>query len=368
MSGISSQFEFGSCLDYGSRATVGVGYGPAEDGLRARYAPASGGLYYLFLWDPQGSVQQRHTDDSYTGGYAAYDRSAFEGYGALRQANKGSTGAIVGQHDPVGFGGQCGYHTDTGLLCLTHRYYDPGTGKFLNRDPIGYGGGANLYGFCEGNPVNESDPSGDRPLTSTDYATIAKLQSGTRDAGDKALTASAVAQAGAAIKAAIIAVPTGSPDPPNLKAAFWAINNLGNSRYGFGGIVSSPPVNTIGIGSPKCNIFVANAYAIGAGLGYDGAGVPLSTTGFLRHKYPPVANAYNNGDLKIKHFVVDTTKISVGDIVAFGSSGEGGHVTLYLGGNILIYAGQFNVKLGSVGYVRADGHTNYPVTSRHYAP
>ena len=322
------------------------------------------------MYDPQGSVQQRHTDGSYTGGFAAYDRSTFEGYGALRQANKGSTGAIVGQHDPAGFGGQFGYYTDTetGLLCLTNRYYDPGTGKFINRDPIGYGGGANLYGFCEGNPVNESDPSGDRPLTSTDYATIAKLQSGTRDAGDKALTASAVAQAGAAIKAAIIAVPTGSPDPPNLKAAFWAINNLGNSRYGFGGIVSSPPVNTIGIGSPKCNIFVANAYAIGAGLGYDGAGVPLSTTGFLRHKYPPVANAYNNGDLKIKHFVVDTTKISVGDIVAFGSSGEGGHVTLYLGGNILIYAGQFNVKLGSVGYVRADGHTNYPVTSRHYAP
>ena len=49
---------------------------------------------------------------------------------------------------------------ETGLLCLTHRYYDPGTGKFLNRDPIGYQGGANLYGFCAGNPVNESDPDG----------------------------------------------------------------------------------------------------------------------------------------------------------------------------------------------------------------
>ena len=61
----------------------------------------------------------------------------------MRQANKGSTGAIVGQHDPAGFGGQFGYYTDTetGLLCLTHRYYDPGTGKFINRDPIGYAGG-----------------------------------------------------------------------------------------------------------------------------------------------------------------------------------------------------------------------------------
>ena len=61
-----------------------------------------------------------------------------------------------------GFGGQYGYYTDTetGLLCLTHRYYDPGTGKFINRDPIGYEGGMNLYGFADGNPVNESDPSG----------------------------------------------------------------------------------------------------------------------------------------------------------------------------------------------------------------
>ena len=129
------------------------------DGWRAR---KQGGIVYQFVYDPQGSVQQRHTDGSYTGGYAAYDRSTFEGYGALRQANKGSTGAIVGQHDPAGFGRQFGYYTDTetGLLCLTHRYYDPGTGKFINRDPIGYQGGANLYGFCEGNPINWSDPSG----------------------------------------------------------------------------------------------------------------------------------------------------------------------------------------------------------------
>ncbi len=65
-------------------------------------------------------------------------------------------------HDPAGFGGQFGYYTDreTGLLCLTHRYYDAGTGRFINRDPLGYAGGANLYGFCGDNPVNEMDPSG----------------------------------------------------------------------------------------------------------------------------------------------------------------------------------------------------------------
>jgi len=61
--------------------------------------------------------------------------------------------------------GQHGYYTNTGtgLLCLTHRYYDAGTGRFVTHDPIGYKGGINLYGFAGNNPVNESDPNGFSP-------------------------------------------------------------------------------------------------------------------------------------------------------------------------------------------------------------
>jgi RHS repeat-associated protein len=39
---------------------------------------------------------------------------------------------------------------------MGHRYYDPGTGRFLTRDPAGYGGGMNLYGYADGNPVSPS--------------------------------------------------------------------------------------------------------------------------------------------------------------------------------------------------------------------
>ncbi len=35
---------------------------------------------------------------------------------------------------------------ETGLLCLTHRYYDTGTGRFLTRDSKATAGGLNLYG------------------------------------------------------------------------------------------------------------------------------------------------------------------------------------------------------------------------------
>jgi uncharacterized protein RhaS with RHS repeats len=40
------------------------------------------------------------------------------------------------------------------------RVYDPDTGTFLQTDPI-QGGGANAYGYTDGDPVNETDLSGD---------------------------------------------------------------------------------------------------------------------------------------------------------------------------------------------------------------
>jgi RHS repeat-associated protein len=45
------------------------------------------------------------------------------------------------------------------VLC-GHRYYDPATGRWLTRDPIGYNGGVNLYGYVGGDPVNGSDSWG----------------------------------------------------------------------------------------------------------------------------------------------------------------------------------------------------------------
>ncbi len=68
--------------------------------------------------------------------------------------------------DPyAGFGAQWGYYTDveTGFQLLGHRYYDAGTGRFVTRDPIGYDGGINLYGYVGNSPTGWIDPEGLKP-------------------------------------------------------------------------------------------------------------------------------------------------------------------------------------------------------------
>ena len=48
----------------------------------------------------------------------------------------------------------------TGLVHFRMRWYDPETGRWLSKDPIGLSGGLNLYAFCEGDPVNFIDELG----------------------------------------------------------------------------------------------------------------------------------------------------------------------------------------------------------------
>ena len=57
------------------------------------------------------------------------------------------------------------YDTETGLYYLKSRYYDPQTGRFISMDDISYLdpetiGGANLYAYCNNNPIKYIDPNG----------------------------------------------------------------------------------------------------------------------------------------------------------------------------------------------------------------
>ena len=71
------------------------------------------------------------------------------------------------------YGGGWGY--ESGLISLSgvnpnlppitlqhvgERWYQPGIGRFVQRDPIGINGGLNVYLYCAGNPLGRIDPLG----------------------------------------------------------------------------------------------------------------------------------------------------------------------------------------------------------------
>ena len=60
-------------------------------------------------------------------------------------------------YNPMRYCGEY-YDTETGLIYLRARYYDPSIGRFISEDPIK--DGTNWYVYCSNNPVAFIDPSG----------------------------------------------------------------------------------------------------------------------------------------------------------------------------------------------------------------
>jgi RHS repeat-associated protein len=61
------------------------------------------------------------------------------------------------------------YHAPSGLNLTLNRAYSPTLGRWLNRDPIEEEGGVNLYDYCDNDPVNLNDPSGQSVITIPKY-------------------------------------------------------------------------------------------------------------------------------------------------------------------------------------------------------
>lgn len=112
--------------------------------------PTSGtSTFYLF--DERGNTIQR-LNSSQT--ILSHHRT--DAYGLT------TTNVAVANDPFVGMGAQYGYYYESslGMFYLTNRYYDPTNARFITRDPIGYSGGMNLYGYVGGNPIMRVDPRG----------------------------------------------------------------------------------------------------------------------------------------------------------------------------------------------------------------
>jgi RHS repeat-associated protein len=178
-------------LTYNSRnqltSAAGTTYTYDAEGRRRTLTDATGTTRDTI--DPSGKLLVR-THPNGTKTYYVY------GLGLLYEANQADTtktyhfdqvgstllrtddsGKVIGQAEysaygltfwkhgdmatPFLYNGQAGVQTDSnGLLNMRARYYSPYLMRFLNADPIGFGGGSNWFAYADGNPISLSDPFG----------------------------------------------------------------------------------------------------------------------------------------------------------------------------------------------------------------
>ena len=138
-------------------------------------------------YDGSGAVTHRY---AYWAGAAtptvAYDGATLTAPHHLFADERGSiiavadaSGATIGvnTYDEFGIPGAGGtgrfrytgqaWLDELGMYYYRARMYSPTLGRFMQTDPIGYGGGMNLYNYVGGDPVNRIDPLGLESITVT---------------------------------------------------------------------------------------------------------------------------------------------------------------------------------------------------------
>jgi RHS repeat-associated protein len=121
--------------------------GPAINQLLAR--TSSGGTTGWYLSDRLGSIR----DIANTSG-TVIDHLSYGSFGDILSESSPANG------DKFKFDGMQ-YDDALGIYYVNARWYDPASGRFVSKDPMGFGAGdANLYRFAGNDSLNRIDPSG----------------------------------------------------------------------------------------------------------------------------------------------------------------------------------------------------------------
>lgn len=88
------------------------------------------------------------------------DSSTGEVVKTLRYSEFGEITEETGTFNTIfGFAGGI-RDTDSGLTKFGARWYDPETGRWMEKEPLGFEGSDNFYSYCDGDPVNYVDVTG----------------------------------------------------------------------------------------------------------------------------------------------------------------------------------------------------------------
>jgi len=135
----------------GGNATIDFVYDESNQPLAMKY---NGKVYYYVL-NAQGDVV-RIVDGS-RNVVASY---SYDPWGKLL-----SSSGTLANVNPLRYRGYY-YDSETGFYYLQSRYYDPAIGRFINADSYASTDATgllstNMFAYCENDPVNRSDPSGE---------------------------------------------------------------------------------------------------------------------------------------------------------------------------------------------------------------